>query len=103
MNRRFTSRVLATLLLSTLLGTYIQCDYSKWRERGREAFLAHQAARFDKSIVAPKPIPIVILGTLIVAFGIIGFYELIVFLFSFVFRKMKLWPEDRSPQQTLTT
>jgi hypothetical protein len=102
MNRRLTSRVLAAALLGIILGLYIRHDYSKWRQRGREEFLLHQAARFDTFICSPKPVVLTMLGGVIVAFGIVGFYELMVAMISYAFRKMRLWPEDRSPQQTLT-
>jgi hypothetical protein len=100
MSHGVVSRILGTVLLGVLFGSYIHHDYSNWRQRGREEFLSHQSARFDRFICSPKPIVLTMFGALIAAFGIIGFYEVTVLLFSSVLRKTGFGPEDRSSQNT---
>jgi hypothetical protein len=98
MNRNFTSRVLTTVLLGVLLGSYINHDQSKWSHLGRQAYISHETARFDKFMSPPKPVFLTIKDALVVALGVVGFYELTVLLFSAVLKTMRLWPGDRSSQ-----
>lgn len=65
------------MLLGALLGWYIHHYYVTWAQRGREAFIAYQAHRFDQYMATPSPIAMNILSGIVVAVLCCGAYELI--------------------------
>jgi hypothetical protein len=95
-NRHLTSRVLAAALVGVLFGSYMHHDYARWGQRGLQQFIAHQTLRFELYMASPKPAVLTIVGATIFVFGVAGFYESIALLFSTVFKKMRIWSDDRS-------
>ena len=77
MNRQTIGKITSALLLGILLGCYVHWDYTRWNRRGRDAFLAHEANRFEISMADPKPFAVTMFVSGLVAFGFLGVYELI--------------------------
>jgi hypothetical protein len=71
-----TGRVLAILFLGVLRGVYTHFNQMRWLGRGREAYLADQAQRFDK-FAAYHSAPVMLVAGVILAAGTFGLYELI--------------------------
>ena len=70
-------RPLAKALVATVLAAVCSLlalhDSTKWRGLGRDAFLVHEAARFDKVIASAHPLAGVAVGLMV--FVVIGLYE----------------------------
>ena len=57
------------------LGSLLHYDYSKWHERGREAFLAFHAHRFDRYFSGEhSPVGSVLAGCVLMGL-VLGVYE----------------------------
>lgn len=64
--------------MGVTLGGLLHHDYSKWHERGREAFLAFHAHRYDRYFSGEhSPLGSVIAGCVLMAI-VLGVYELVV-------------------------
>ena len=70
--------------MGVVLGCVLHFDYTKWHERGREAFLAFHAQRYDRCFSSEHSI----LGSLLVGCVLmaltLGAYELIARLCSWM-------------------
>ena len=77
MNRRQTSRTLATILLGILFAWFIHRDEMKWNRLGREAFLADQSRSFDRANAQPPPFEVMGLVGVLFAAIVFGGYELL--------------------------
>jgi hypothetical protein len=86
MNRNLIARSVAILLLGVLFAYYIEHDRLKWRQLGREAFLAHETERYDSWIGKPHPASATVIGAIIVAGLFFGLYELVVLFLSAVLK-----------------
>jgi len=76
------ARALSAILLGVLFGYYVQHDFLRWNQRGKGAFLAYQAHRFDQSMAAPHPTAITVIAmTIVIVFGF-AIYELVVAVVS---------------------
>jgi hypothetical protein len=76
-NRTVTSRISAALIMGIILCSYVHHYYLWWNHRGREAFLAHQAQRFDRFMAAPHAsLGLLFAAILVTAVGA-GMYELL--------------------------
>ena len=76
LNNNVWGRFLAALALG-VLGWAVTCDFDhvKWGQPGQEAFLAHQAHRFDLYFVAPHPTIVTVFAATVMMFGALAFYE----------------------------
>jgi len=72
-----TARVLATLFLGVIFGTYIHFDQMRWQGRGRDAFLAYQGHRFDRIALHHSGASMLVAGV-ILAMIAVGLYEVVV-------------------------
>ena len=93
-----TGKILAALLLSALMGLYIHHDYVRWNQRGKEAFLAYHAHRFDRDVATPRPIGPTILGTTMIVVVFCGAYELLALGFSALARPRMPAAGESPPQ-----
>jgi len=82
LNNNLLRRFIAALAMGAMLGGYRHHDYVKWGQRGREAFLAHQAHRFDLYMAAPHPSIVTVLGSMVVIVGALAIYEGLVLILS---------------------
>ncbi len=69
-------RIITALILGAAFGCYTFYDYSKWAMRGKDAFMLHEAQRFDKYMANPKISFSISLGIVMIA--ILVAYELMV-------------------------
>ena len=84
--RNFVSRFISAVLCGIMFGRYIQHTYVDWSHRGREAFLANQASRFDKWMNPPHSAWATVIGGTVVVLCVVAFYELISFGISKIFK-----------------
>ena len=96
MNHRLASRLIVMLLIGILFGLCVHSDQKKWSQLGRQAYIDHELADFDSSKAQPQPAVIMVIGSVIVTALFFGIYELIVWVFSAVFKK--LLSPAQSPQ-----
>lgn len=78
------NRVVAVLIVALAFAAYIYHDESKWSALGRDAFLSHQATRFDQHISHPNMAALII-GCPIVIGLLFAAYELLAFLLAKIF------------------
>ena len=76
MKRTRAGRVLATLFLGMMVGTYIHFTEMRSIERGRDIFLAAQNHRFDRLVQYHSAVSMLVAG-IILATVAVGLYELI--------------------------
>jgi hypothetical protein len=84
--RDLTGRTIAILLLAFLFAIYTYRDQRRWNRLGREAFLADQSHRFDRSMATPQSLGFILFGDATVFLGIFGTYELAVWGISTISR-----------------
>ena len=94
MNQNLIARAIAIVLFGCLLGAFINRDQQKWRNAGRDQFLAHEGERFDKQIAPVHPSAMVVGAVIVVGF-IGGLYEIVVLVLSAVLKSMS--PPQPSP------
>ena len=71
------SRIIAAGLMGVALGGLLHHDYTRWHERGREAFLAFHAQRFDRYFSGEHSmVGSVFAGCLLMAI-LLGLYEVV--------------------------
>lgn len=81
-------RIISAVLLGFLLGALAHHDQIKRGEMGREAFLAKQAARFDRHFARPDPLAAeLFVGVIMVGLSL-GAYELVAFGLSRILKKL---------------
>ncbi len=73
----FLSKAIAAMLLGGAFGWYIHHDEMRWSLRGRDAFIAFQAHRFDMNIATPHTVLAYMVTTALMAAGFCAVYELI--------------------------
>ena len=76
------SKLTAGVVLGMLSAWWVHFDYVTWARRGREAFLAHEAMRFDTYMASQRPLVFTVVGALMAVSFFLGVYEVLVFLFS---------------------
>ena len=84
--RAFVSRMISALVCGLLFGRYIHHDYMKWNQRGRDAFLAFQANRFDHFMSPPHAAWITVTAMSLVVILFLAVYELVALGISKMFR-----------------
>ena len=82
MRQSLVGKAIAAITSGALFGLYVHNDYATWGARGREAFLAHQAHRFDQYMAVPRPTMLTVFGSTIVIVGALALYEGLASLFS---------------------
>ena len=97
MNHRLASRLSAILLIGIFVGILIRRDNEKWRQLGREAYIDHQLADFNSNKTEPQPAALMIFASIILSALVFGLYELLVFLFSAIFKKLLPPPTIAQP------
>jgi hypothetical protein len=78
MRNDLKSRIVAIVVLGMLGSAYMQHDYHRWSERGRDAFIVFQNQRFDRYIASPRPFLFTAVGVTVFVCVFIGIYEFIV-------------------------
>ena len=73
MNRGYVGRFVSVLLTAAFLGSYVYRDSEEWIVLGRNAFLAHEAHRFDTFI--SRSLLVHSIEVAIVAIGLLALYE----------------------------
>jgi hypothetical protein len=86
MNQNLLAKAIAILLLGMLFASYTNHDQQKWRRLGRDAFVTHELARFDRFIARPQPFVVTAFAAFFVAGLLFGFYEFIVYVLSAVLK-----------------
>ncbi len=76
MKRTGTGKVLATLFLGVMFGIYRYVDQLMWLQRGRDAFMAVQSRRFERTMEYHSALGTMIAGMLLAAVAV-GLYEFI--------------------------
>jgi hypothetical protein len=77
MKRDLISKIMSASLLGALFGWFVHHDYVTWKLRGRDAFIAYQARRFDSSMASPGPVLGIVIGMALFAIGSWVVYEVI--------------------------
>ncbi len=77
MKRELVGRFVAAMLIGMSFGFYVHHDYLKWSQRGRDAFLAYQAHRFDRFMLSPHPTIVTVFAFTLVLGLSLGVYELL--------------------------
>ncbi|HXY78933.1 MAG TPA: hypothetical protein VEH47_08975 [Candidatus Acidoferrales bacterium] len=72
-------KFISAVVLGALFGSYIHHDYVRWAQLGREAFLAHQAARFNQYMSPPHPIALTVFASTVMIVGALAIYEVLAF------------------------
>ena len=94
MNRQISSRVLAAILLGAMLGWLVHSDSVKWKQLGREAFLADQSEKFDSTDADPTPLSVMLVVSSVLTLVLFGGYELLVLLIGAALKP--LFPIDKT-------
>jgi hypothetical protein len=76
-NRHVTSKIAAAALLGIFGGFLIHHDEVKWGARGRDAFIAYEMHRFERTMAVPLPLPAAVCGATVLVAGVLGIYEVI--------------------------
>ena len=88
MKSQVISRIVSAIFIAVLFGLYMHHDYVVRGQMGRDAYLAKQAARFDRHFANPDPVVVQLIAAVIL-FGIFfSVYELIVFVLAKIFEKI---------------
>ena len=74
--------------MGILLGALVHHDHTKGGLMGREAYLAKQAARFDRHFARPDPLAAELFAGVILAGLSLGVYELVAFGLSRILKKI---------------
>jgi len=93
MKRDFVGRIGAWILLGLLFGAYVNRDYVKWHQRGLDAFLASERARFEQSMAHPAPAAVTFVAGMLVVAVFIGVYELTALAITYLVKAVA--PEER--------
>jgi hypothetical protein len=72
-----TARLMAVVLIGISFGLHVHHDHAKWRQLGREAFLASEASRFDRVMLTPHPPIVAIIASCTTALFSFGVFELL--------------------------
>ena len=87
MNPRRLARGITALLFAILLGGYVHHDEVRWSQRGLDAFLQHETARYMKSMQPPHSIFLSIFVSGIFGLLILWLYEAVIWAVA------KLWKQ----------
>jgi hypothetical protein len=80
MNRKLLSKIISLGILAACQGLYAHADYASDSQMGRNGFMAKEAARWDRHMAHPHPIPFYIIEWLLL-FGILfAVYEFFAFV-----------------------
>jgi hypothetical protein len=82
MTREIACRIMSAVLLGGLFGWYIHHSQVTWSVRGREAFIAYQAHRFDLIYANPSPASSSVVSTALLIIGACLLYELVAYCLS---------------------
>jgi len=82
MKRDFISKIMSATLLGALFGWGIHHNLITWNVRGREAFIAYEARRFDVNMATPSPVFSNVIVSVLLALGLCVVYELIAYCLS---------------------
>ena len=82
MKRDFISKIMSATLLGGLFGWNVHHGLVTWNLRGREAFIAYQARRFDMNMATPSPVLFSIIISVLLAVGSCVVYELVAYCLS---------------------
>jgi len=80
-------KLISAGLLGVIMGLWFHHSWSHQRLLGREAYLQHQGAHYDKFLSVPHSFPSTIFGGLFTVAIIVGAYELIAMIISKFFQK----------------
>ena len=94
MKREFISKIMAAMLLGGMFGWFIHYGLVTWNHRGREAFIAYQAHRFDLNYVNPSPLVSNVAAMALFAIGGCVLYELVAYCLLVL---MKRVAPERNP------
>ena len=86
MKSRIIGKAVAVVVLTVLLSLVMHYYQTSRGQKGREAFLAREAERFDKHYAKPDPFTVNLIGCLLVAVPILGLYEGMAWIISKAFR-----------------
>ncbi len=88
------SRIVAAGIMGIALGGLLHHEYTKWHERGREAFLAFHAHRFDHYFSGEHSIVGSLLAGCVLMGLVLGLYELIARLCRWALLETTSRPSD---------
>jgi len=74
----WSHRIISAVILGALFGAYIHHDSVSWSQRGRDAFLASQAYRFDHYMAAPRALIVSMCVSALLILAAVAVYEALV-------------------------
>ena len=92
MKNRIIARVIVAAVFAILFGMFMYADYHRWHVHGKDAFLTHEASRFDKYMAHPSIF--MGFGGALVACFVIAVYEV------FTFTTFKILSFFRKPKES---
>jgi hypothetical protein len=96
MNRKILSKIIAAGILAIIMGCFLHIAQKQNIQMGREAFLAKEAARYDKEFHLSAHPSITLFSAVIVSLFLYGIlfvaYELIAFVVSKTLEKINADP-----------
>lgn len=75
MKSLYAIKLFFAVALGVLSGQAITRDYAKWHALGRDAFLAYQANRFDRSMAHPAPGALHVMTLTLLVVSLVAMYE----------------------------
>jgi hypothetical protein len=94
MKSRTVGGMISALIFGVLFAGAMHLDHEKTAQRGREAFLAKEAVRFNRHFAKPDPIGIEIFVSVCMSGAVFGAYELVAFGVSKALRSTKANDEN---------
>ena len=95
MNRKILSKIIAAGILAIIMGCFLHIAQQQNIQMGREAFLAKEAARYDKEFHLSAHPSITLISEVIVSlflYVLFAAYELIAFMVSKILEKINADP-----------
>jgi hypothetical protein len=75
MQSRFVIKFCVAAAIGVLGGLFVHADYERWHRLGREAFLSHEAHRFDLYMADPQLRVSALFVFAVLALGFFALYE----------------------------
>jgi len=90
MIRRVISKIISVAILSIFIGLLAHVYHVKGGQMGRDAFLAKEAARYDRFFAHPDPIIVDVISVLLLTVILFAAYELVAFVTLKVLEQIKI-------------
>jgi hypothetical protein len=88
MINKIISRIISAGIWAVFLGLLLHMDHVRWNQMGKEAFLAKEAARYDRNFADPVSVIIDVIACLFLLCIFLAIYEAIAFVIFKVLEKI---------------